>query len=456
MTRRTENNNAEPPKEALEQHESRFEAMAGASPDAIINISSEGVILFWNSAAEKMFGYGQREIIGQNVTNLMPERYRFKHRHGLKKFFTKGTGPLINHTAVLSALSKDHKEFPIELTLSVWSQKGGTFVTGTIRDLSGVKVALKETEDRFLSMINSSLDGILAYNKNFIITIWNPEMEKISGLKSKDVLGRNDFELFPFLEKVNEGRAVKRALKGQATRQVEMYFEVPESGRKGYFESTHFPVYDVHGNVAGGMGIVREVTERKKTEEALRQKDHEVRKAYTDVFSAVTNEKLVILTKEEIAAAQGETCGDSYTVSSFEQLADLRVFLRDRLRACGLSKDYSSKMISASGEAVVNGVKHAGSCEVQVSFFDGTVQIRVTDHGPGIDFSELPKATLLSGFSIGTSLGMGFTIILDASDRVLLSTNPEGTTLLLEIGGKDEQGTLGAVLSRSILNKDTA
>ena len=109
----------------------------------------------------------------------------------------------------------------------------------------------------------------------------------------------------------------------------------------------------------------------------------------------------------------------------------------------------------ASGEAVTNGVKHAGSCEVQVYTYGEAVQIRVTDHGSGIDFSDLPKATLLPGFSTKRSLGMGYAVILDICDRVLLSTSPEGTTLILEAGGRQVEESLDDILARGLFGAES-
>ena len=63
---------------------------------------------------------------------------------------------------------------------------------------------------------------------------------------------------------------------------------------------------------------------------------------------------------------------------------------------------------------------------------DDRLQVAVRDAGPGIDFHTLPKATLVSGFSTGPSLGMGFTIMLQSCARVLLSTRPGRTTVVLE------------------------
>jgi anti-sigma regulatory factor (Ser/Thr protein kinase) len=86
----------------------------------------------------------------------------------------------------------------------------------------------------------------------------------------------------------------------------------------------------------------------------------------------------------------------------------------------------------AYAEAATNALKHAGSGSCQLFRRGGTVQVAVSDTGPGIDFRLLPKATLLPGFSSAQSLGMGFTIMLDLSDRILLATAPGRTRVVLE------------------------
>ncbi len=217
---------------------------------------------------------------------------------------------------------------------------------------------------------------------------------------------------------------------------------------------------EVERNDAGDpirmVGTMLDITERKEAEEAVRQKDRDMRKAYSDVFSAVTDEKLMILTHEEATKALGSPITEEYVVPSFERLGDSRQYLREVMAANLPDQEMIGDVILAAGETVTNGVKHADSCQVQVYRLDGALQIRVSDQGHGIDFSNLPKATLLSGFSTKKSLGMGFSVILDICDRVLLSTGPEGTTVVLEVGGKkeEEEGTLDDILARGLFKDD--
>jgi len=90
-----------------------FLVIADAVPDAVINIDDQGQMIFINAAAAQMFGYAKSDLVGQNITTLMPERYRFAHKRGLRRFIATGQGHLIGHTIELSALGKDGDEFPI-------------------------------------------------------------------------------------------------------------------------------------------------------------------------------------------------------------------------------------------------------------------------------------------------------------------------------------------------------
>ncbi len=169
--------------------EPRFRAMADASPDAIINIDKNGHILFWNSSAKEMFGYSEAEIIGKNVTLLMPERYRFPHKSAMNKFFKTGKGQYIGHTANLEAKKKDGTEFAIELTLSFWTQEGQNFVTGTIRDVDQrmkTEAALRDSKKRYQELFDGSP-----------VALWEADFSEINkyvrGIKAK---GITDFQAY--------------------------------------------------------------------------------------------------------------------------------------------------------------------------------------------------------------------------------------------------------------------
>ncbi|MBI4243220.1 MAG: PAS domain S-box protein [Planctomycetes bacterium] len=123
------------------------------------------------------------------------------------------------------------------------------------------------------SIISSSVDGILAFDKHCCYTIWNPAMERISGLPKEKVIGKNAFEVFPFLQKIGEDRYFYDSLAGKTVFAPNRPFIIPETGHKGFFEGYYTPLRNDENEIIGGLGIIRDITEHKKIETALRESE---------------------------------------------------------------------------------------------------------------------------------------------------------------------------------------
>ena len=174
-------------------------------------------------------------------------------------------------------------------------------------------------------------------------------------------------------------------------------------------------------------------------ERALRRQEDSIRRAYVDVLDAVTGGKLILLTDEELSGQLGVPLTEP-----IEFLAP-----RDLSRARGVVARVAADKFpdwapvtdirTPVGEALVNALRHAGGGLYQMYAHGDVLQVVVRDEGPGIDFRTLPKATLQRGFSTASSLGMGFTIMLQVCERVLLSTHPGRTTVVLEFARRKSQ-----------------
>lgn len=177
---------------------------------------------------------------------------------------------------------------------------------------------------------------------------------------------------------------------------------------------------------------VTDMTEMRRAEEVLRRQEADIRQAYVDVLDAVTGGKLVLLTEDALAAQLGRPLGAVQPVTALEQLAGARRDVAGMVMERFPQAD--RQLLTPVCEALNNVLKHAGGGEYQVFETAGRAQVMVADDGPGIDFRRLPKATLVPGYSTVASLGMGFTIMLQLCERVLLSTRPGRTVVVLEFG----------------------
>lgn len=150
---------------ALQESEEKFRKISASAQDAIVMIDNEGDISFWNPAAEGMFGYSDKEALGNKMNELLtPERYCTAHKKGFEHFRETGEGAIIGHTLELEALRKDGSEFAIELSLSAMKLRGKWNAVAIIRDVTERKQSEKSLEYALRSLkIKSALDSELIH-----------------------------------------------------------------------------------------------------------------------------------------------------------------------------------------------------------------------------------------------------------------------------------------------------
>ncbi|MCH8864334.1 MAG: PAS domain S-box protein, partial [Chloroflexi bacterium] len=119
--------------EALRESEERFRSVAETAIDAIISADSHGTIVYWNSAAETIFGFSAEEIVGKPLNRIIPERLRKAHLEGLERVISTGETKVIGQIVELVGLQKDGSEFPLDLTLARWKTESEQFFTAIIR-----------------------------------------------------------------------------------------------------------------------------------------------------------------------------------------------------------------------------------------------------------------------------------------------------------------------------------
>ena len=121
--------------------------------DGIILADSRGMILEANRSAIRIFGYGEEvELIGHNLTEIMPKELRDAHNQGFSRFMSTGEKKIHGSVVELMGLKKDGYVFPMELIINSFKSGGNTFVTGTVRDITVRKKAEVE-----LKLINEDL-----------------------------------------------------------------------------------------------------------------------------------------------------------------------------------------------------------------------------------------------------------------------------------------------------------
>ncbi len=127
-------------------------------------------------------------------------------------------------------------------------------------------------------LINSSVDGIIAFDRNYCYTAWNRAIEKMSGISKHQVLGKSAFEIFPLLPGENwESEFFNAALTGKTQLVEDRLYIIPETGKQGFFEAHYSPLKNESGKIVGGLIMVRDTTERKRSQIALEKSEEIVR-----------------------------------------------------------------------------------------------------------------------------------------------------------------------------------
>ncbi|MDD5716847.1 MAG: PAS domain S-box protein [Sulfuricurvum sp.] len=252
-------------KQLLHESEEKFRTITTTAQDAILIMNDEGLITYWNEAAENIFGYTKEEAIGNALHPLLaPERFHEAHHKGFSHFIHTGEGPAIGKTLELRALKKDGTEFPIELSLSANMREGKWEAIGIIRDISQRKkdeAGLK----MFRALIDHSSDAIEVLDPaTFQYIDVNETACRALGYTRDELLSMNVREIDLEISDL----------------QLQQLTEVLNDKGSSIFESAHrrkdgstFPVEisisSVKSDKEYNVSVVRDITERKQAEASL-------------------------------------------------------------------------------------------------------------------------------------------------------------------------------------------
>jgi PAS domain S-box-containing protein len=172
--------------QAAEQGEARLRSILETAPEAIITIDEKGIVDSFSASAEKLFGYDSSEVIGRNVSMLMPSPYREQHDGYLLRYLTTGERRIIGIGRVVEAQRKDGSIFPMELAVGEVASSGQRTFTGFIRDLSVRQRMEQELRQSQKMEAVGQLTGGIAHDFNNLLTVIIGNLEMLEGRIDKE------------------------------------------------------------------------------------------------------------------------------------------------------------------------------------------------------------------------------------------------------------------------------
>jgi PAS domain S-box-containing protein len=252
----------------LSQSKEREGAILYASLDAVITIDSQGRVLEFNPAAQKIFGYDQADVLGREMSELIiPPSLREQHRTGLAKYLATGIGPVLGKRIELTGMRADRTEFPVELTITPIAGGEQPLFTGFVRDITERK-RMEETRARLSAIVESSDDAIIGKTLDGIITSWNEGAEKIYGYTADEVVRRPISILIPPDLPDELPTILIRLRRGESINHYETT-RIRRDGQRINVSLTISPTRDSAGNIWGASTIARDITARKQAEEKI-------------------------------------------------------------------------------------------------------------------------------------------------------------------------------------------
>jgi PAS domain S-box-containing protein len=269
--------------ESLAQSQAQLKGIIDSAMDAVITVDQHQRILMFNPAAEKMFGYAGGEIKGETLERLIPLRFRADHEQHVRRFGATGTtSRAMGALGALNGLRKDGREFPIEASISQVEIEGKKLFTAIIRDVTDrvrTEESLRQSEAQIKSIIDSAMDALVTVDSQQQIVMFNPAAEKMFRCSASAALGSPLERFIPQRFRAAHAQHV-RGFGETGTTSWGMGTRGILKGLRA--DGEEFPIEASISQTISSekklyTAIVRDVTERERSEQQLRETQEQLR-----------------------------------------------------------------------------------------------------------------------------------------------------------------------------------
>jgi len=283
---------------------------------------------------------------------------------------------------------------------------------------------LRESEERMRALTEAAFDGVAVTEGGRILEV-NRHTAAMLGYRPEEMVGR---EVADFIVPEDRERVVARIMQS-----LEGVIENSMVRKDG----THL-IVEAHAKMAAygdrrvRVAALRDITERKLTEEHERELESHKRDFYKRTILAATEGKLAVVEESEIDSLACDLVR-SWNVTDERSFTTMRNELTALSLEASMEESRVHEFLGCAVEAATNAIKHAQGGTARLCRLEDSLMFVMSDNGPGIGALALPDVALTKGYSTVGTLGMGYKIMIDFADKVYLATGPEGTKVAIEM-----------------------
>jgi len=249
------------------------QAVDGSIEGIAIGDPQHDTITYVNEALTRMFGYSREQLIGQRIAFVYPEEQLAKLKEALKATMEGGwTGELVGR-------KKDGELFPLAISASTVVEDEGHIIAymashQDIADRKRTEAQLRETTELLQSIMNSATEEMIAAtDRTGTILSWNEGARRLLGYEPEEVVGKESVRIFHTEDYRKSGRIDANIRTMIATREplVEELTYVAKDGKTLHVQQIVTPRFGEDGEFIGMLGLARDMTERRRAEQALEE-----------------------------------------------------------------------------------------------------------------------------------------------------------------------------------------
>jgi PAS domain S-box-containing protein len=268
----------------LEENEEGYRLLAETANEMIITITLDGIITYVNKRGLELSGYSSKEAIGTDFSQIIPK----KSVQTLKVLLDKrAEGFAENLLYETQFIAKNGNVVPVEVSSNLIVKKEKPFgVLITARDITErikTEARIKKSEERYRGLVDTMQEGLAEVDKDWNITFVNQRFARMMAYEPDQMIGKCFHDLMS-----PRSRSIAKDQHRLRNDGVTSRYEaelIRADNKKIFVQCSPNPVYDSKGRYQGGLGVISDITHRKKTELALAESERK----YRDLFENVSD-----------------------------------------------------------------------------------------------------------------------------------------------------------------------